>query len=272
MKSIQKITATIVLAVASLTTNAQDISDIISVYRNDGQFTSFARSEVDSILFAESESGPIQLVYAGDGVTAIPVSAVVSVCFENDTIMHPHAVDLGLPSGTLWASCNIGASSPEDFGGHYPWAMTEELEYYSPDNYAYYDLETGWSDVMGQSIGGTEYDVARQKWGGNWKMPDINEMKEVLLECRRDFTTRNGVEGLLLTGNNGNSIFLPAAGYYFADKHVEVGERGAYWTETYWTKRQGYKFAYSMVMKDNTCWYGVGDQTFKGLSVRAIWR
>ena len=67
------------------------------------------------------------------------------------------------------------------------------------------------------------------------------------------------------------AVIMPAS-VYFADKHVEVGERGAYWTETYWTKRQGYKFAYSMEMKDNTCWYGVGDQTFKGLSVRAIWR
>ena len=155
------------------------------------------------------------------------------------------AVDLGL--SVKWATCNIGASSPEKFGGYYAWGETEEKETYWWDNYKYwtdnngdgtaytYD-EDGYREIdeseltdIGIYISGTEYDVARQKWGDNWRMPTQRESNELLHKCTWKKETYNGVTGWRVTGPNGNSIFLPAAGYRSV-KGYYAGERGYYWT------------------------------------------
>lgn len=139
------------------------------------------------------------------------------------------AVDLGL--SIYWASCNVGASSPEDIGGYYAWGETEEKELYG-DNYAYADSETSFQDI-GTDISGTQYDVARAKWGGSWRMPTFAECKELCSNCSWTWTSQGGVNGALVTGPNGNSIFLPAGGRKYGNKGLrDLDEYGCYWSST----------------------------------------
>ena len=141
------------------------------------------------------------------------------------------AVDLGLPSGTKWASCNVGATKPEEYGGYYAWGETEEKEVYDESTYNYY--QNGEYVNLGSDISGTKYDVARQKWGGNWCMPTKDDIKELLDNCTREFITFNGENGTKFTSKiNGNSIFLPAAGYRWNGGLYLAGEDGYYWSST----------------------------------------
>ncbi len=120
------------------------------------------------------------------------------------------AIDLGL--SVEWASWNVGATAPEGFGGYYAWGETEVKDDYSYDTYLYY--QNGEFVDIGADISGTEYDVAHVKWGDGWRMPTESEVYELSLsnKCTREWTSVNGVVGMRLTGPNGNSIFLPAAG------------------------------------------------------------
>lgn len=147
---------------------------------------------------------------------------------------HVHAVDLGLPSGTKWACCNVGASSPEGYGGYYAWGETEEKGIYDFYTSKYYDISTDDYDYIGSNISGTQYDVAHVKWGGSWRMPTLDEIKELLNNCTSKGVTYNGVSGQLVTGPNGNSIFLPAAGCRFGTRLEGDGQYG-YWCGAYWS-------------------------------------
>ena len=126
-----------------------------------------------------------------------------------------------LPSGTRWASCNVGASSPEEYGGYYSWGETEEKDNYNWNNYSYletYEKHDGYTRIVCKDIGnnicGTQYDVAHVKWGGNWRMPTKAELGELLEQCTTEQTVLNKVQVMKLTGPNGNSIFLPFTGFY----------------------------------------------------------
>lgn len=139
------------------------------------------------------------------------------------------AIDLGL--SVKWASCNVGASSPEEYGGHYAWGEIETKEVYDLGTYKHYDLSTGYKHI-GTDISGTQYDVAHMKWGGTWRMPTKEEMEE-LAACEKTQMSYNGVGGWRFTGPNGKSIFLPAA--------YERGIIGRYWTSTLWEWGNSYK-------------------------------
>lgn len=139
------------------------------------------------------------------------------------------AVDLGL--SVKWASFNVGANSPEAIGGYYAWGETEEKDFYG-DNYAHSDSETKYHDI-GTDISGTQYDVARVKWGSSWRMPTLTECNELVNNCTWTWTTQNGVTGAKVTGPNGNSIFLPAGGRKYAESGLrDFGNYGCYWTST----------------------------------------
>ena len=128
----------------------------------------------------------------------------------SDNVNTPaEAVDLGLPSGTKWASYNLGASSPEDPGGRYAWGETEEKLVYSSNTYVNYEKSTDKYRNIGNDISGTVYDAAHVKWGGLWHMPSQAEIEELVSFCTYEWTTHKGVKGGKFIGPNGNSIFLP---------------------------------------------------------------
>ena len=151
---------------------------------------------------------------------------------------HVHAVDLGL--SVKWACCNVGASSPEGYGGYYAWGETEEKSNYTPLTYKYYlgDLDGDYCydydeyQNIGSNISGTSYDVAHVKWGGSWRMPTLDEIKELFNKCSWQRTEVNGIEGQKVTGPNGNSIFLPAAGYRYGTEVDLRGSDSFYWSGT----------------------------------------
>lgn len=157
------------------------------------------------------------------------------------------AVDLGLPSGTRWAPCNVGAVSPEEYGDYYAWGEIKEKRNYTWKSYQYFEDKNGngkpWTDgktdlgeitIEKNNISGTRYDVAHVKWGGGWKLPTKEQCQELVDKCKWTWwTTQNLQEGYKVTGPNGNSIFLPAAGYrYDAEEVARAGFRGGYWSST----------------------------------------
>lgn len=137
-------------------------------------------------------------------------------------------VNLGL--SVLWAAYNVGASSPEVYGGYYAWGETETKSDYTYENYKYYNSSTGVYDFIGKEISGTSYDVAHVKWGGGARMPTLEEVKELVTNCTIESGTYNGVAGDYVTGPNGNSIFLPFSGN--ANVVDYVGYSSYFWSGT----------------------------------------
>lgn len=146
---------------------------------------------------------------------------------------HPHMIDLGI--GTKWACCNVGAHSPEEYGGYYAWGEVSEKAVYDRDTYQYYNDNTGFIN-LGSDIAGTQYDVAHVQWGGSWCMPTVDEIKALVNNCSSVWTTENGVYGRRFTGPSGGSIFLPAAGYRWSGDLCRAGEYGYYWSSTQYPK------------------------------------
>ena len=162
---------------------------------------------------------------------------------ETVTQINVHeCVDLGLPSGLKWATCNVGASKPEESGGYYAWGETEEKDDYTWETYKWcdgdeYSLTKYCTDCYyGKIDNRTQLapadDVAHVKWGGSWRMPTLDEQKELLNKCTWTWTTRNGVNGYKVTGPNGNSIFLPAAGFRNGSEAYYRGSYGNYWSSS----------------------------------------
>lgn len=150
------------------------------------------------------------------------------------------AIDLGLPSGTKWASCNVGASKPEEYGDYFAWGETEKKKYYDWGSYIHCDGIMDTCHDLGSDISGTKYDVASMKWGGKWRMPTKEQFDELLANCRKRWTILNGVEGCKFTSKiNGNSIFLPAAGYRDDSDLSDAGLYG-----NYWSSAQNLSYAY----------------------------
>ena len=134
-------------------------------------------------------------------------------------------IDLGLPSGKLWASCNLGADSPEKYGDYYAWGEIEKKDSFPRKGYKY--LGT----LIGNNISGTEYDVVSNVLKDDWVMPNQHDFKELVDNCKREWVKYNGVNGYKLIGPNGNSIFLPATG--FCDPLLCNQESiGFYWSST----------------------------------------
>jgi hypothetical protein len=151
------------------------------------------------------------------------------------------AVDLGLPSGVKWATFNVGATKPEEYGGYYAWGETEEKENYSWSTYKWcngsensmtkYCTNSSYGTVDNKTTLDLEDDVAHVKWGGTWRMPTVDELQELINNCTWTWATQNGVNGYKVTSKtNGNSIFLPAAGYHCGTYVYGRGSHGLYWS------------------------------------------
>ena len=135
-------------------------------------------------------------------------------------------VDLGLPSGLKWATCNVGASSPEDYGDYFAWGETSPKAEYTFENSITYGEQM--SDISGNA----QYDAATANWGGSWRMPTNDEMQELVDYCEWEWTQVNGVNGSKVIGPNGSCIFLPAAGRRHGSSPSDAGSCGLYWSST----------------------------------------
>lgn len=135
-------------------------------------------------------------------------------------------VDLGLPSGLKWATTNVGASLPEEFGEYYAWGEIKTKPEYTSDNCFTF------GETISDFSGNQTYDVARKKWGSTWRIPTRPEFDELKNHCTWDLCTLNDVIGYKVTGPNGNQIFLPAAGYQYETSFFDTGDKGYYWTST----------------------------------------
>ena len=178
---------------------------------------------------------------------------------------HPHMIDLGLPSGTKWACCNVGASKPEGYGGYYSWGEIITKNKYDWSTYPYADghgecMDIGYDD----NIAGTEYDVANAKWGDIWKMPSIEHIHELVFECTRTWKTINGVNGILVKGPNGNTIFMPAAGSRPSSNNV--GKNGFYWSSV----RHEHSRAYGLEFSSREWNWNKTNSEYLGHPVRAV--
>ena len=184
---------------------------------------------------------------------------------------HPHIIDLGLPSGTKWACCNVGATTPEDYGGHYAWGETQPKSVYNWDTYqyGYYNYDDDYSHLVniGSDIAGTSYDAATVNWGAPWRMPSLTQIKELLNNCSSIWTTQNGVNGRRFTGPNGGSIFLPAAGSRWGSGLGIAGTYGIYWSSSLYESHPDN--AYNLGFGSGSAnWYS--DSRNGGLSVRPV--
>ena len=186
-------------------------------------------------------------------------------------------VDLGL--SVLWAAYNVGASSPEEYGGYYAWGETSTKSDYTWENYKYYE-KYYWGDesyewvwvgkFIGNEISGTSYDVAHVQWGGGARMPTLAEIQELVDHCTFTGGSYNGVRGNYVTGPNGNSIFLPFAGKRGRDGGLDYeGYYGYFWSGTYGVGNHGDCSAYNLdCEKDYGSWYC--SYRCYGLSVRPV--
>ncbi|MBR5673912.1 MAG: hypothetical protein IKW97_05875 [Muribaculaceae bacterium] len=154
-------------------------------------------------------------------------------------------VDLGLPSGTLWATCNVGASAPEDYGDYFAWGETAPKDYYDKSTYKWcngsYNTLTKYCTNSSYGNDGftdgkieldSEDDAATVNWGENWRMPTNDQQQELIDNCTRTWTQCNGVNGTLVTGPNGNTIFLPAAGFRSCGLLGDASDFCYYWSRS----------------------------------------
>jgi len=152
----------------------------------------------------------------------------------------PEAVDLGL--SVKWATCNVGATKPEEYGEYFAWGETEPKGDYSWSTYKWcngssssltkYNTDSSCGTVDNKTVLASEDDAAHVNWGGDWRMPTDAEWTELRTNCTWTWTTQNGVNGRLVTGPNGNSIFLPAAGVRIGTYLSDAGSCGLYWSSS----------------------------------------
>ena len=174
--------------------------------------------------------GSISQFYPGYGYhyksnRTMPVMVTFTMQQPNPQGNDHEYVDLGLPSGTLWAICNVGANSLEEYGDYFAWGETEPKDYYGWSTYQYCNGSSntltkycinpeygynGFTDSLTTLL--PEDDAATSNWGVDWRIPTKEEWQELHDNTISTWTTQNGVNGRLFTASNGNSLFLPAGG------------------------------------------------------------
>ena len=185
-------------------------------------------------------------------------------------------VDLGLPSGTLWATCNLGANTPAGYGYHYAWGETQPqadntyswstykyangafdklTKYCSNENYG----DNGFTDNL--TMLEAADDAATANWGSGWRTPTSAEFQELMDKCKVTWTTQDGINGRLFAGSNGNTIFLPVAGFSGNGSINVVGTYGCYWSSSLYTEDPDYAFYFyfnsgGCRMNDYSRYYG----------------
>ena len=170
-------------------------------------------------------------------------------------------VDLGLPSGTKWATINVGADSPEEYGDYFAWGETTTKSTYTRSNYNYSSNATTLP---------LDRDAAYTNWGNSWRMPTRTEQNELgnTSYTTWTWTTQNGVKGYKVTSKiNGNSIFLPAAGSRYGSDLYSAGSSGYYWSSSLSTDLSGYAYGLSFNSSDVS---SINTNRYDGQSVRPV--
>ena len=213
---------------------------------------------------------------------AIVLPLVFVSCDQNEPVILDESefvddyVDLGLPSGTLWATRNVGASCPEDDGDYFAWGETAPKEFYDLSSYKWYSAGEGkltkyCTDIRyGIADGKTELepedDAAYVNWGPLWRMPTTEQQRELVRHCRWKWAKRNGVHGQLVTGPNGKTLFFPATGYRYNDLLIDE-DNSKYWSRTFCDT----KFACSLYfIEEGPVYSNHSFQRDIGVPVRAV--
>ncbi len=244
------ISSNLTLSTTTVSLKVGDSSSTVEITAGSGNYTIV--SDMPSVATANLSGTTITITPKSAGTATITVTDTQSgqtamiaatVIADDNPTTDAVAVDLGLPSGTKWADRNVGASSPEDYGGYYAWGETEEKAVYDWSTYKWcngdwvthtkYCTKSSYGTVDNKTVLDPEDDVAHVKWGGAWKMPTLDQVKELLDNCTSEWTTQNGVEGRKFTSKiNGNSIFLPAAGWRDGSDLYDAGSGGIYWSSS----------------------------------------
>ena len=189
-------------------------------------------------------------------------------------------VDLGLPSGTLWGTCNVGASSPEEYGYHFAWGEITTKSFYNWSTYKYCN---GSSSSLTKYCNNSSYgndgytdnltelqaidDAASINWDSEWCIPTKAQWEELKNNTTVTWTTHDGVNGRCFTASNGNSLFLPAAGYCNESSLGSVGDRGYYWSSSLDIGNTDVSWA--LGFSSNDCGM-YGNDRYYGQSIRAV--
>ena len=201
------------------------------------------------------------------------VTEVDSVTFNKMMHNGHEYVDLGLPSGTLWATCNVGATKPEEYGDYFAWGETQPKSTYDWGTYKYcngsltsltkYCTDSYYGTVDDKTTLELSDDAANYNWGGAWRMPTMLEWSELIDNCSWTWADY----GHVVTGPNGNSIFLPAAGCRYDSSLLSVGSYGDYWSSSLDTNSPYYAY-YLSFFSDYVGWGN--DNRCCGRSVRPV--
>lgn len=183
---------------------------------------------------------------------------------------------MGLPSGTLWATCNVGAENPEEYGDYFAWGETEPKSVYNWSTYKWcngsaytltkYCTDSSYGTFHNRTELDPEDDAAYVNWGPSWRMPTNAQQDELREKCTWIWTTRNGVNGQLVTGPNGASLFMPVAGLLNGHSHILAGY-GYYWSRTLVSSNPGN--AYNVYFNSEDIGRSNHGRA-EGLSVRAV--
>ncbi|MBO7112420.1 MAG: Ig-like domain-containing protein [Bacteroidaceae bacterium] len=223
------------------------------------------------------------VAYSADGIDAFCNITVTAKDRATGTVNGHEWIDLGL--SVKWATCNIGASSPSAYGDYYAWGETSTKSSYTWENYRFrtsgdsydnvrfnkYNTQSGRGTVDNRTTLELSDDVARQKWGGSWRMPTYDEFRELINNCTWTWTTMNGVSGFKVTskksGYSSRSIFLPAAGYRGGTNLSRAGEIGFYWSSSLDTDNPYGAWGLHFYSGGH---YTNGDNRYHGRSVRPV--
>lgn len=209
--------------------NITDVSDLIDyMLSNDASLVVVENADIDA-----------------DGhVNIADVSDLIDMLLNPQQTPEPveEYVDLGLPSGTLWATRNVGANSPEEYGDNFAWGETAPKDYYFWNNYQWveivqnnhlyftkYNTQSDIGIVDDKTELDPEDDAAYANWGPEWRMPSREQIDELIENCTWEWNQLNGVNGQQVTGPNGNTMFLPAAGESLV---YSLGSNGYYWSRS----------------------------------------
>ena len=220
----------------------------------------YASREIPFRIYVDAIIGNERLTGESETRTIGVEDGAIIVTFTLWAYMGGHMyVDLGLPSGTLWSVCNMGADKPEEFGSYYAWGETSTKSSY---NWNTYSIGT---ELDSLPVLDDAHDAAAANWGYGWRMPSREDFDEIVTYCTKAWTTRNNVYGYLITGPNGNSMFLPASGGRGDGNIYESGSCGFYWLNSVYTSDT--QFAWGFLLDSDsfseTSYYRMYGQTIR---------